>query len=228
MVKRKETDYDKVMAVPSPATPVCRVCDGKEWLEVDGGSVACPVCVPRPPPMRRPFWAPWRKVPVIQHEEAKPNKVLNRVKDKALWMRSPKKFLVEMTFSNKNVGYLVVKPQDRIWQYQGETYIIVESMAKWCGTAKKALLRYVEGYAMPYETDADAVKMRDAAAAKAPDIKASFEPSVLREVLRFEYVKAMLRSQAAMIFVFILIAVLLNVVLSVALLYYGGKYGKWW
>lgn len=226
MVK-KTTDFDNMMKY-SPPPPPCRICDGKEWLDVDGGSVACPICVPRPPPMRRPFWTPWRKVPVVEHEEAKPNKVFNRIKDKAVWMRSPKKFLVEMTFSNKNIGYLVVKPTNRIWHYQGESYIIVESMAKWCGTAKKAMLRYVEGYAMPYQNAVDAVTMRDKASAAAPDIKASFEPSVLREVLRFEYVKAMLRSQSAIIFVFILIVAALNLVLTGVLMYLSGKYGKWW
>lgn len=220
----------KRYAKDEPVQPVkaCPVCKGELWLVVDGGEVACPLCVPRPPPMRRSRVFPWRKVPMEQHEDAKPNKVFNRIKEQTLWRKSPKKFLVEMTFSNGNVGFMVVNPIDRIWQYKGESYVVVESAAKWCGTARKAMLRYVEGYCLPVELNPEALVLRDRAAAKAPDIKASFEPSVLREVLRFEYVKAMLRSQGAIIFIIILVACFANLLLGGIHLYMDGKFGKWW
>lgn len=206
----------------------CRICKGDEWVNVDGGAVACPVCVPRPPPMRRAWYWPLKKQEVVMVEEVRPTKFWNDIKERTLWRKSPKKFLIEMTFSNGNVGYMVVRPKDRIWRYKGESYVVVEAAAKWCGTEKKALLRYVEGYALPVDFSPDAVKHRDTAAAKAPDIKASFEPSVLREVLRFEYVKAMLRSMSGGLILIMLIVVIVNFIVAAVHLYLSGKHGKWW
>lgn len=119
----------------------------------------------------------------------------DKLKDK---MAPSQTFLVEMNFQNGTCGYFVVKAKHAKFIWKKQTYVIDEERKKFCNTSKLYMLRYNEGFAIPFQTSVTAADMKAELPPEYTDpssqmyIKTSFDPALLTDVLKAEYAKGVI------------------------------------
>lgn len=121
--------------------------------------------------------------PVGKKQEAQTN-LINRVLRK-------RRILAEITFYNGSVSHVILPMSQHKFKYRGSTYIVDEERRVWSNSKKMFLLRYHEGFAMPYQIELSVNKMKKGV--EELEISTAFNPNVLTEILKFEYAKGVIQ-----------------------------------
>jgi len=148
--------------------------------------------VPEPPDeLREPPVFPGK---VRNTDLARPKeRVKRRVSGFFAKFRKRQRFLVEMHYANGSVQYFIVSYLDRRFMLKGRVYVIDEDVKEWCVNLRLFKLVYHEDFTLPYRSDVSADELMGGVGEGNRDIRTSFSPSVLRDVLKFEYVKGVIR-----------------------------------
>jgi len=116
------------------------------------------------------------------------SKMLKRFKPASL-------FLIEFTHYNGSIGDYVISTNAHKFSFGKYVYIIDEKRKIYNNTAKMNMLRYHEGFALPYDVSITSKDMHK----NIPDdpmlseIATSFNPYVLVDVLKMEYTKGVIQ-----------------------------------
>lgn len=110
-----------------------------------------------------------------------------------LHRKKSRKILVEMNLAQGGVLHFIAYVKGRSFLWRGSTYVVDESAGKYNFNQRMFMHRYHEHFALPVQWSVSAEELVDAAGEQAADIRTSFNPGVLRDVLKFEYAKAVIR-----------------------------------
>ena len=111
----------------------------------------------------------------------------------ALWRKKSAKVHIEMNYANGSIKEFVVVTKGRIFRHGGMPYVIDGMSYRWHVGMKLPHYRYMQGFAMPIQWTVNEKKLQDAVPEGYLDITSCFNPSVLKEVLKFEMAKAVLK-----------------------------------
>lgn len=136
-------------------------------------------------------------------------KIMERIKPKAVMM-------IEMYHHNGSVSHLVILTKQHKFNYGGSSYVIDEDTKIWNNSAKMYMLRYHEGFALPFNVEVSANVFKKNLPNHVEDVSTSYNPVVLKEVLKFEYAKGVIQGAEVHEFIkrsFIIIILTLGAVL---------------
>lgn len=120
----------------------------------------------------------------------------NRLKDKFF---PSKTLLIEMMHTNGTVSHFIIKSDIYKFKLGERVYLIDEEKKDFNNTTKLYMLRYHEGFALPYKIDISASQFKRSLENKEFDeIKTSFNPFVLRQVLKMEYTNGIIQGAEIM------------------------------
>lgn len=139
-----------------------------------------------------------------------------RLKDK---FRPSKTMLIEMTHMNGTCSHFFLITKVHKFNLSDRSYIVDEERKIYSNTSKIYMLRYHEGFAMPYDVNITSVEMKKALESQSEEIqeiKTSYNPSLLKDVLKFEYAKGVI--QGAEVHEFIKRSLLIGIVTLIAVL----------
>ncbi len=165
------------------------------------------------------------KIPQLNKTMEVKESLKNKFLDK---FRSTKPFLIEMKFYNGSKSHFVIPVKGHKFEFGGNAYIIDEEMKVFCNTSKMYMLHYHEGFAMPYLNDVSASQLKGGLGEAYKEITTSFNPSVLKDILKFEYAKGVI--QGAEVHEFIKRSFIISVIILVAVLAHGivnGYFSGW-
>lgn len=143
--------------------------------------------------------------------------------------RPTQTILVEMLHTNGTVSHYVISSKIHKFNWNNMVYIIDEERKEYCTTSKMFILRYHEGFVLPFSLEVSAIEMKS----NLPDdtaineIATSFNPYVLKDVLKFEYAKGVIQGAEVSEFIkrgFIMAIITLVAVMAhfIAAAYKGG------
>jgi len=104
--------------------------------------------------------------------------------------------LIEMSHANGTISHFTLSTNIHKFQWNNMAYIVDEDRKLYANTSKVYMLRYHEGFALPYEIEITASKFKKALPLDNPDIKeisTSYNPFVLKDILKFEYAKGVIQ-----------------------------------
>lgn len=104
-----------------------------------------------------------------------------------------KTFLVEMNHANGTKSHMIIKGQTHKFSYKDCSYVIDEAVKTYCNTSKIYMLQYHEGFVMPFSTRIESQELKKGIPTDCADIVTSYNPVVLKEVLKFEYAKGVIQ-----------------------------------
>jgi len=110
----------------------------------------------------------------------------------SLKTKPQKCFLIEMTHFSGGTGHYITPESTKKFKIGNNTYIIDTSCISPNITSKLSMLRYHEGFALPYKLSIDIEQMHDRATQEAPKTQMSYYPDVLTGVIKSEYVKGVI------------------------------------
>jgi hypothetical protein len=148
-------------------------------------------------------------------------------KIKAHWvdkLRPSSTYLIEMYYSNGTISHLTVSTNGTYFKYNKRSYVIDEERKIYNNSTRLYMLRYHENFALPFSTQISSSELKG----MIPDefshtksdfnIRTSFNPSVLIDVLKGEYTKGVIKGaeisqyikRSFLLMIIVLIAVLLH------------------
>ena len=103
--------------------------------------------------------------------------------------------LMEMYHTNGTISHFIIATKVHKFEHRGMAYVIDEEKKVYCNSTKMYMLRYHEGFALPFSIDISAQKMKKASKGiqDLDEIATSFNPYVLKDVLKFEYAKGVIQ-----------------------------------
>jgi len=101
-------------------------------------------------------------------------------------------FLIEMIHFSGAIGHYITPETTKKFKIGQNTYIVDTSCTQPNITSKLPMLRYHEGFALPYTLKVDIEQMHDKAAMESPKTQMSYYPDVLTGVIKSEYVKGVI------------------------------------
>lgn len=121
---------------------------------------------------------------------------LNRMREK--WLkRYTDNIMIEMHHLNGSISNIVLLKDKHKFIYGGNAYIIDEDRKIWNNSSRTYMLRYHEGFALPFEIQISGNTLKKSVRGnndnKISQIETSFNPYVLRDVLKFEYAKGVIQ-----------------------------------
>jgi len=124
--------------------------------------------------------------------------------------------LVEMTHNNGTITHFIVKVKSMQFTYKKCAYIIDEERKQYCTSTQSYMYRFNEGFAVPYSVELTSAEMHKNLTAEVQEVSTSFNPSVLKEVLKFEYAKGVI--QGAEVHDFLRKAFLVNIIILITVI----------
>ena len=155
--------------------------------------------------------------------ELKPKSFVRSIKSRLQEkFKANKNILIEMNYANGTIGYHLVTAQTHKFNFKGKSYIIDEDRKTFCTTSKMYLLRYHEGFSLPYEVVITSQQLKKSIKdnQEVKEITTSFNPSVLKDVLKFEYAKGVI--QGAEIHEFIKRSFVVSIIILLAVIIHLG------
>jgi len=141
--------------------------------------------------------------------------IVKKIKDKFL---PSKTYLIEMLHTNGTVSHSIISSQIHKFNYGGSVYLIDEDRKIYCNTTKQYMLRYHEGFAIPFSIEVTSqglkkgLREHDNYAEDLKEVSTSFNPYVLKDILKFEYAKGVIQGAEVSEFIkrsFILLIIIL-------------------
>ena len=132
---------------------------------------------------------------------------------------SQRTYLIEMNYMNGTCSHHFLKTQAHKFNLDKKTYLIDEERKIYSNTTKVYMLRYHEGFALPYSAEISSMELKKALEGKGEDIKeitTSYNPSLLKDVLKFEYAKGVI--QGAEVHAFIKRSLLIGIITFIAVI----------
>lgn len=123
----------------------------------------------------------------------------------------PKYILVEMLHHNGTLSHYKINIKHHKFKRGGMTYIVDEDRKIWSNSKKMFMFRYHEGFALPYDINISASEMKKNIPEGEHQISTAYNPSVLTDILKFEYAKGVI--QGAEVHAFIKRSFLLMVII---------------
>jgi len=106
--------------------------------------------------------------------------------------RPQKCFLIEMTHFSGDVAHYITPESTKKFKIGINTYVIDTTCIQHNITSKLPMLRFHEGFALPFKVIVDIEQMHDKASNEAPKTQMSYYPDVLTGVIKSEYVKGVI------------------------------------
>ena len=144
----------------------------------------------------------------------------NKLKDRFAGRRT---VLVEMTHTNGTISNYYIKSKIHKFKWGGGEYIIDEEQKVYNNTSQTYMYRFHEGFAAPYAITVSSTSMKESLQDQPAEIKeiaTSFNPSVLKDILKFEYAKGVI--QGAEIHEFIKKGLIISAITLLAVLIHLG------
>jgi len=149
--------------------------------------------------------------------KAKNKNLMRNIKARILDKFKPQQtYLIEMNYANGTISHFPVLSKHQKFKLGANTYIIDEDRKVYVNSSKIYMLRYHEHFTMPYDVEVNSQDMRKHASSNSPQIATSFNPSVLTEVLKGEYVKGVIQSAEGNNTKQLLMLILLAIIISAA------------
>ena len=104
-----------------------------------------------------------------------------------------KTILIEVKHYNGTISNFTIKTDKHKFTYNDCVYIIDEDMKTFCNTSKMYLLRFHEGFALPYKVSVNASEFKKNLPDDYLEISTSYNPWLLKDVLKFEYAKGVIQ-----------------------------------
>lgn len=139
----------------------------------------------------------------------------HRLKDR---MFPSKTSLIEMKHINGTLSHFFIKTKVHKFKLQGKIYIIDEDRKIYCNTSQTYMYRYHEGFSVPYEITVTSQDLKKAIPEEESiqEIRTSFNPYLLKDVLKFEYARGVI--QGAEVHEFIKRSLLVGIITLVAVI----------
>lgn len=146
--------------------------------------------------------------------------------------------LIEMLHMNGTVSHYYITSQKHKFSLKGCAYVVDEERKLYCNTSRAYMYRYHEGFSIPFSIDVTADEMKKGLKSAEnydgdadgkggiKEIQTSFNPSVLKEILKFEYAKGVIQGAEIHDFIkkglIVGIVTLISVLIHLALSAYKG------
>lgn len=105
--------------------------------------------------------------------------------------KKPKRVLIEMNYASGKVSFFTVVPNDMKFRFMGKEYAVDEGRGKFCSNLGMLMYRYHENFSMPVSWDVASDELLEGV--EDLEIRTSFNPAVLRDILKMEYTKGVIR-----------------------------------
>lgn len=143
-----------------------------------------------------------KKVEIVENSKFKEKEfklsLIDRVK--VNWLNRGKDvILIEMLHLNGSVSNFLIVKNDHKFVYKNKIYIVDEDRKVWSNTTKYYMFRYHEGFALPYTNEVSSQTLKKGVRDHSEytdslsQIETSFNPFVLKDVLKFEYAKGVIQ-----------------------------------
>ena len=140
--------------------------------------------------LSKPPKPPTEKVKELKKERNFMKGIKNKLLDK---FRPSKTLLIEMMHMNGTLTHFIIAPGTHKFNYKKNVYVIDETKKIYNNSSKLYMLRYHEGFCLPYNFNISAQGFKDAIREdEFKDIRNSFNPNVLKDVIKMRYATGVL------------------------------------